>query len=295
MEYVIELDIKMNKSDFIKKIKDNFLYVITVIETILSIFAIVKGLLYFAIVLGIILFFTIILTIVDVVKRKRKRNKPIAIGELPIESLFLAEINRSQMDSVCIREAIHTVRIVEKDLSVTFNYSGTCTEKKGESNFIFSIGGDSPCAFKDLNCFGYDLVEDPNKKLPIIPILASRDGLCKKVKLPLKRHLNQYDPFSVELNYTWPSCMKYEDDYYASTLSFKNETIEKYTVMLIFSEIKPDWVRVYTENGELIKDLSGEVTKLKNGDVEYVYIDDVTNPSANSKLIYQFYRDKPLN
>ena len=191
MEYVIELDIKMNKLDFIKKIKDNFLYVITVIEAILSILAIVKGLLYFAIVLGIILFFTIILTIVDVVKRKR--NKPIAIGELPIESLFLAEINRSQMDSVCIREAIHTVRIVEKDLSVTFNYSGTCTEKKGESNFIFSLGGDSPCAFKDLNCFGYDLVEDPNKKLPIIPILASRDGLCKKVKLPLKRHLNHLE------------------------------------------------------------------------------------------------------
>lgn len=283
----------MNKPDFIKKVKENFLYVITVIEAILSIFAIVKGLLHFAIVLIIVFSLTIILTIADVIKRKK--NKPVAIEQLPIESLFLAEINRTQMDSVCIREAVHTVRIVEKDVSVTFDYSGICTEKKGESNFIFSIGGDSLYAFKDLNCFGFDLIEDPNKKSPIIPILASKDGLCKKVKLPLKRHLNQYDIFSVELNYTWPSCMKYEDDYYASTLSFKNETIEKYTVKLIFSEIRPDWVRVYTENGELIKDLGGKVVKLNADKVEYVYIDKVTNPSANSKLIYQFYRKRATN
>ena len=45
-------------------------------------------------------------------------------------------------------------------------------------------------------------------------------------------------------------------------------------------------MRVYSEEGEILKDLTCEQCK----ENEYIYVDKVSHPSANSKLIYQFYR-----
>ena len=276
----------MNKDKFLKKIKDNYLYVMSIIEIAFAIYSVVKGLTLVFIFLLLGMAITFIITIIEKRKKYKRYKQPIEIEHVLIESLFLADMKRTQMKSICIHKAIHEIVVDKRNLSVTFKYEGCCISEKGEGDFFFNIGGDSACQFKDLNCVGYDLKEDPEQKYPIVPMLVSEDGLCKKVKLPLKKRLNQYDDCSVLFHYEWPYCMKYGKDYYASSLSFKNKKIKEYTVILKFKEIKPDWVRVYSEEGEILKDLTCEQCK----ENEYIYVDKVSHPSANSKLIYQFYR-----
>lgn len=279
----------MNKENFYSKIKDNYIYVMSIIEIIVTIFAAVKGMkkVFIFFFIGVVI--TFIITIVERKKRIKKHKQPIKIDNVLIESLFLADMQRTQMDRVCIYKAIHEIEIDKRDMLVTFKYEGCCISEKGEGNFFFNIGGDSACQFTDLKCMGYDLKEDPERKSPITPMLVSEDGLCKKVKLPLRRRLAQYDAFSVLFHYKWPYCIKYGKDYYASSLSFRNKKIKEYIVILKFKEIKPDWLRVYSENGEILKDLICERCE-KN---EYIYVDIVEQPSANSRLIYQFYRKEP--
>lgn len=267
-------------------LKTNFMYVITIVELIISIVCMLNKLYYIAIAFFVIIFLTIGLTIWGLNKNRKNKNRITYIDDAPVELLLLEEENRTQMSSVCLHEAMHKVEIKDKDMSVLWTYKGVCVAKEGESYFHFNIGGESPCSFEELNCYGFDLNRDPNRTEPIIPILKSADGLCKKVVLPFKKRLKQFDTFSIEFSYTWPNCMKYGKDFYISSLSFQNKNIKKYVVILEFVDIKPDWVRVYLENGRLLKTLS--LTEYKNG--SFVYKDIVENPSACSNLIYQFHR-----
>lgn len=275
----------MNSED-IEKVKEIVLYVITIIEAMVSIYFMVTERFDIAIVFLCILLLLIFFIIYFVFYKKKDKNKIVFINQEPIESLVLADMYRTSTSSLCLNEVVHKAIINHQDLSVIWNYSGVCIDKKGESKFLLSISGDSQCLFADLNCYGYDLIEDVDRLNKINPILISSDGLCKKISLPLLRKLNQHDPFSVEFHYTWLSCIKNKKDYFISSLSFENNKVNKYTVILEFKDINPDWVRVYNSSGELIKSL----VLTEENDGNYIYVDDVNEPSAHSTLIYQFYR-----
>jgi hypothetical protein len=109
----------------------------------------------------------------------------------------------------------------------------------------FSIDSDNNVPFEQLNCFAYDLQEDPGRLHKIQPILIGGDGLSKKISIPFLRPVVAQAPLNLLLRCTLPDCMSRGIQYYTSTLSFEQRRVSQLTVQLVLVRRSPDWVRVY--------------------------------------------------
>ena len=290
-----------NTEKIIEHFKDSFMYILSIIELIVSISLSINGKKILAIIIGIAFIVSIAYAItMSIIKNKngKKTNKkdPLVIDGKPLDLLMLANAFRTEMDSVEVSKVIHKAIIKENnDLTVVWNYSGKCIKKEGESYFVFNIQGGNDTPLEKLNCYGFDLINDPEKKQPIYAtLLPSEQGISsdykvKKIIVPFLKKLDQNSLFSIELHYTWPNSMVYNEDYYISSLSFKNDKLSEYQVILEFERIAPKWIRAYDSDGNLLKQVSRTYSKGKY----HVYIDNVIEPSVHSTLIYKFYREEP--
>src|SRR5262249_21965189 len=145
-----------------------------------------------------------------------------------------------------------------ENLGFVWRYAGYCRASH-ESAVEFSIDMDNHVPFEHLDCYAYDLRNDPQRTHRIRPVLLGSDGLSKKLAVPLLRPLAVMEPFSVMLTCRLPSCMKHGVDYYTSTVSVAQPSLQVSTVRLVFLREVPEWLRVYecdaTGVVRLVKDL----------------------------------------
>jgi hypothetical protein len=224
----------------------------------------------------------------------RKENRRIKAADVSIDgrsldSLNVANLRRRVSSSLVIQEAYQTARIEGDNLTMIWQYAGYCQAAK-EAAIEFSIDSDNSVPFSELDCFAYDLRNDPGKKHRIRPILIGSDGISKKIAVPFLGPLTADEPFSILLACRVPGCMNADVDYYTSTMSLAQEHVRKCQVCLIFVAERPAWVRVYSCDSagrtKLLRDLQPEPKEPE--DTEYVDVDEKL--IGQSTRIYLFQR-----
>ena len=241
--------------------------------------------------LGALFFSTSILLTFRIFNLKKYiKTTNTVIGDKKIDALNVANIVKKVNTSLKIQEATHLIKVHGKNLFLTFEYSGYCKSKEGESGFVYSIDSDVNIPFEKLTCYGFDLLNDPRRKHKISPLLLGPDGLTKRVGLPFISHLSEGDPFHVVLFCELPGCMKFGKDYVTSTLAFDDDKgIKKFSVKIEFVENHPKWVRLYdATSGEprLVKDLKPARTKARS----VFYEENYQNIESQKALVYLFER-----
>jgi hypothetical protein len=228
-------------------------------------------------------------------RRQRQRLKLAAVkieGRI-MDSLNAASLGRRLNRSLVIQEADQVATIKGEDMAVAWRYSGYCRAPH-EAAIEFSIDTDNHIPFERLECYAYDLRNDPQRLHRIRPVLLGSDGLSKKIAVPFLERLSAEEPFSVLLTCRLPGCMKSGVDYYTSTVSVEQDRIQACSVRLVFLGECPQWLRVYEcgTSGEtkLIKDLAPcrQTARLTE------YVDLASEVPAQSARIYVFRRAEPI-
>jgi len=213
----------------------------------------------------------------------------VVVAGRSIDSLNVANLRRRVNRSLLIQEVHHTARIRGEDLDMTLRYAGYCRAEK-ETAMEFSIDTDNNIPFADLECFAYDLQNDPGRKHKIRPMLVGGDGISKKIAVPFLESLGAHQPFSVLLKCSLPGCMKAGLEYYTSTLSFGQDRVRRCTVSLTFFGGRPAWVRAYEcarfGRTKLLRDLRPVVENQEFSE----YMDTAEQLEAQSARIYVFWR-----
>ena len=222
-------------------------------------------------------------------QRRRVEAASVEIEGISIDALNAANLRRKTNRSLTVQSAEQFVRIEGKDVDMTWRYTGYCKAKR-ETALAFSIDSESGVVFSQLDCFAYDLKQDPEKKCKIQPVLVGPESISKKISVPFLEPLRAQQPFDIELHCRLPSSCKLGLHYYTSTLSFDQEAVDISTVHLTFVGRKPEWVRVYecdpSGRPQLVKTLRPE----REGGKLTEYRDVVRDLSAQSARIYLFKR-----
>ena len=271
--------------------KDSITFWATVLGTLLALFGAVQSL-GWLVVIGVVIVVGSVCVLIYARKQAvRLKSATLKVEGRSIDSLNMASLRRRTNTSLITQRADYRALIDAEDLTMTWEVSGYC-QAASESAIEFSIDADTNIPFDDLDCVGYDLRRDPDRRHPIRPILLGPDGISKKVSVPFLAPLSSKDPFHAILTCELPGCMKSGEDYCAVTLSFDQDRVAEYTMRLMFSR-GPDWVRAYE------CDANGNVTLLKalqanDKDGAVVeYADRGTDVAARTARVYMFSRQVP--
>jgi hypothetical protein len=201
----------------------------------------------------------------------------------------MANLRRRVNRSLVIQEAHNTATIHGESLAIRWLCTGYCRAEH-ESTIEFSIDSDNVVPFAELNCFAYDLRNDPSKKHRIRPVLIGPDGMSKKIAIPFLAPLDTHDQFQIELSCELPGCMKAGLDYYTASVSFAQDRVPRYTVTLTFEEQLPEWVRIYESDpastSRLLRDLPPKTADRERA----VYKDVAEDLPAQTARVYIFKR-----
>lgn len=217
--------------------------------------------------------------------RNLLRSAAINIEGLNIDSLNVANLRRTVNRSLVVQHAYHLARIDGPDLSVSWHYSGYC-RSKSESTLTFSLDSENP--FDELDCYAFDLRQDPDRCHPIRPLLIGGGGISKKVAVPFLKPLAAQDPFSVVLHCNLPGCLAPGVQYYTATLSFAQRRVKQCSVHLVFARHAPDWVRVYDCTETAKPRLLQHLHPFKNDGVTCEYLDAVENVPGQTMRVYVY-------
>lgn len=224
---------------------------------------------------------------------QRLKLANLKVAGRSIDSLNMANLKRRLNRSLVIQEAENVATISGGDLTVTWKCSGYCKADR-EAVIEFSIDSDNHIPFEEVEFFAYDLRHDPNKEYPIHPILVGADGISKKIAVPFLEPLAAQEPFSVLLTYTLPGCMRTGVEYYATTLSFSQERVQRYAMHLIFLRSRPTWLRVYECNDAGTVSLVRDLPPFRRNDENTEYLEITKDMAARSARIYVFRRDETI-
>lgn len=157
----------------------------------------------------------------------------------------------------------------------------------------FSIDSENNVPFGQLDCFAFDLQQDPNRLHKIRPMLIGPDGLSKKIAVPLLKPLRFHEPFSVLLNCNLPESVGVGVQYYTSSLSFEQRYVERLAVHLVFLKHLPSWMRVYECDRRGRPTLISELRPVKEDGETREYLDLVEQAPGQSVRIYVYCLDVP--
>jgi hypothetical protein len=269
---------------------DSLAYWTSVIGTVVAFFGLIQSLSWLA-GIGALLVAGSILAVAYGRKQRQLFNSAILrVENRSIDSLNMANVRRRVNRTLVIQEASNTATIHGEDLTIRWFCTGYCRGEH-ESAIEFSIDSDNVVPFAELECFAYDLRNDPQRKHRIRPVLIGPDGMSKKIAVPFLAPLGSLEPFNIELTCELPRCMKAGLDYYTASVSFAQEHVPQYTVTLAFEEQRPEWVRVYECDPEgtsrLLHDLAPETADNERA----VYKDIAKDLPAQSARVYFFERD----
>jgi hypothetical protein len=274
-------------------LRDSLGYWTTVLGTVVAFFGLIQSLSWLA-GIGALLVAGSIVSVAYGRKQRQLLNLAILrVENRSIDSLNMANVRRRVNRSLVIQEAFNTATIHGENLTIRWMCTGYCRGEH-ESAIEFSIDTDNVIPFADLECFAYDLRNDPQRKHRIRPMLIGPDGMSKKIAIPFLAPLGTLQPFNIELTCELPRCMKAGLEYYTASVSFAQEHVPRYTVTLAFEEQRPEWVRVYECDPEgtsrLLRDLAPETASAGRA----VYKDMAENLPARSARVYFFERDNFL-
>jgi hypothetical protein len=261
----------------------------TIIGTVLSIVAVIQSRAWLAIISIPLVSLAIIAGVYAHRQRQTLKGAALSIEGQSIDSLNIANLRRRVSRTLMIQEAHHTARIEGEDLKLEWMYTGYCRAKR-ESAMEFSIESETSTSFEELDCAAYDLGHDPEMTHKISPLLIGTDGVTKKIAVPFLEPLRSDQAFRVLLKCTLPRCFTPGSGYYASTLSFTQRRLRRYTVRLIFVGSAPTWVRAYecsSQQAMLLKSMTP--SRQEPGLSEY--IDEVKDARGRSARVYSFWRD----
>ncbi|PWU05328.1 MAG: hypothetical protein C5B51_14680 [Terriglobia bacterium] len=222
-------------------------------------------------------------------ERRTLDSASLKIEGRGIDSLNLANLSRRINRSLVVQEVSRDAVIQGETLKITATYSGYCRAPR-ETGIEFSVDTDNNIPFNGLDCWGYDLMRDPEKRHPIYPILKGTDGSSKKIVVPLLEPLNAHDPFKVALKCTLPGCMKSGLEYYAAALSFEQDQVPHSTVRLTFVGDFPEWVRGYEFTGAGSPELLRDLLPLPGEGRIREYVDTAVHIPGQSARVYLFSR-----
>jgi len=269
--------------------KSSLAYWASIAGTMISLLGIIQSYPWL-ITVGVIIVIGSVVTILYA----RKTHQRLLLAEFKVEgrsidSLNVASLRRRLNRSLVVQEAYQLAKIYKEHLSITWHYAGYCRADQ-EASIDFSIDTDNNIPFDKLDCFAYDLQNDPKRKHKIRPILIGPDGISKKVRVPFLKRLTAHQPFAVRLGCKLPGCMKSGIEYYTSTTSFDQDKIPHCAVRLIFFHDRPNWLRVYERGtsgrATLIKDLR----PLRETSEISEYFDVADDMPGRSARIYIFQR-----
>jgi hypothetical protein len=220
--------------------------------------------------------------------RKVLRSAAINIEGLNLDTLNLANLRRRLNKSLVVHRAYHLARIDGQDLTISWQYDGYCGADK-ETSMEFSVDSENNIPFNELECYAFDLHQDPECLHRIRPILLGSDGLSKKLAIPFLKPLELNQPFSILFNCKLTGCMSSGVQYYTSTLSFDQRSIRKLAVHLIFVDQTPTWVRAYECNSKGQPTLISDLRPLREQEGVTEYIDVAENVDGQSTRIYIFH------
>jgi len=270
-------------------IKDSLSFWATILGTAVGIFGLAENLQWLAILGFLVLAASFAALLYALKERRRLKLAAITIEGRRIDSLNVANLARRLNRTLVIQEADQVATIKGEDLAFVWRYAGYCGAAH-ESAVEFSVDMDHHVPFEYLDCYAYDLRNDPQRTHRIRPVLLGSDGLSKKIAVPLLRPLSAMEPFSVTLICRLPSCMKSGVDYYTSTVSVAQPSLQVSSVRLVFIRDLPEWLRVYecdaTGAVRLIRDLRPSLASSRR--VEYLDLCD--GVPAQSARIYLFRR-----
>jgi hypothetical protein len=225
--------------------------------------------------------------------RHRLQSASLSAEGVNLDSLNIANLRRRVNRSLVLQHAYQLAKIEGRELTVSWQYNGFCRAET-EASIEFSVDSENNIPFPQLECFAYDLKEDPERLHKIRPILLGADGLSKKIAIPFLRPLAQQEHFSVLLNCRLPECVGTGVQYYASSLSFEQARVSRVVVHLIFVRNPPEWVRVYEPDKSNRLKLLNELRPFKNDGETCEYI-DLTEMAPGQSLRIFVYRLRALN
>ncbi|HTR35839.1 MAG TPA: hypothetical protein VMH80_08070 [Bryobacteraceae bacterium] len=240
--------------------------------------------------IGILLLAVSIIAVAYGTKQRELLNRAaLRLEGRSLDSLNVANLRRRVNQDLVIQETRNWATIRGEDLSVRWECSGYCRAERA-SAMEFSIDSDNNVPFGELQCFAYDLHNDPERKHRIRSILIGPDGISKKVAVPFLEVIAAQEPFKIELLYELPGCMKAEVEYYSASLSFQQQRLHRFWVELTFEDGRPEWVRVYDCGSlgapRLLRDLAPITAEGER------YQDRAEDVSAHSQRVYFFRRDR---
>jgi hypothetical protein len=226
-------------------------------------------------------------------QRARVHAASIEIEGLSIDCLNAANLRRRVNRTLVIQTVEETVTIDGADLEMTWRYAGYCRAQR-ETAIEFSVDSEHSIPFSQLDCFGYDLMHDPDKQHRIRPLLIGPESISKKIAVPFLEPLFAQQPFDIMLECRLPGTYGSAVAYYTSTLSFDQDVVGRCALRLIFRGKRPVWVRVYERaagNAQLLKTLrpAREDTDIAE------FLDIAERREAQSQRVYLFSTAPMLN
>ncbi|OJW12771.1 hypothetical protein [Mucilaginibacter sp. 44-25] len=254
---------------------------------------------YSLLFIGSVLLIVVIIYLIYIYKREKNKrviiegvlkNVTISIDGKPIMSINQENLNRTvQNDDFKLINTTNTVTIEGKDLDVEFDSKGVRVANN-MAGYIYNISGDKFIPFTDLDCYGFDLLQDPNKAHDIKPVLLSQDGLSKQVLVPFLKSVPLQHPYHVYIYWKYPDCMQTGIDYYTCSLSYNdNSATTAQTVKLVFKKPFPKWVRVYEVEKGMTNQFKALQKHAQNEDC-VTYMDEYPNINLKKIIIYLFER-----
>lgn len=219
--------------------------------------------------------------------RRALSRAAINIEGLNLDSLNVANLRRRLNRTLTVQRAYHLANIIGDDLIVAWQYDGYCRTDR-ETSIEFSVDTETYTPFADLDCTAYDLQLDPCRLHPIRPVLIGADGLSKKIAVPFLEPLSTDQPFRVILNCRLPGAAKSGIQYYTSTLSFDQKSIDRLAVHLVFEGAFPDWVRVYECDQQGRTFLIGQLRSFKNDGETSEFVDLLDKVPGQSIRVYVY-------
>jgi hypothetical protein len=224
-----------------------------------------------------------------VTERRLRRAHPVPpeIERLNLDSLHVANLRRRLNRSLKLERAFQVAIIEGADLHLAWQYDGYC-QSKTEADIEFSIDSENNVPFEQIECFAFDLQNDPVRLNQIRPRLLGSDGVSKKISVSFLKPLAKDDHFSVLLHCRLPACISTGIQYYTSSLSFDQQSVDSTSVHLIFVRSRPAWVRVYEFDKNGRATFISELRSFRDDGATCEYVDMAQNTPGRSVRVYLY-------
>jgi len=215
--------------------------------------------------------------------KNRLKKSTIVIEGLTINGLNQSNRYKADSKGTELIEAVYRWHIEGSDSNAYVEHKTKFREDLTE--FPFRASADVHNNFADMNCYGYDLNEDP-KRLRKIPakLVSADDGSFKKINVPLIKPVTKGNIAHVALQRKTKGCMSASKDYLTIMHKIKGGSV-KLKVELTFTGIKPRIINAYeVQNNGKYKFLSQMNLKLLNS--KLVAREEYKKFDSKNSLVY---------